>query len=133
MASVSIGINWLYSNKCLHVCQPFECESVHNLREPPGCPPSMSFLFRASSGAPHLPDIFSLKGVWYTILMIIICWIRAHRTRHVRQLSEVADLVRCKRCRRMWALNHNVRVALDWSYEVEQHYEHGTPLPINQR
>lgn len=54
-------------------------------------------------------------GEW---LCLLLPW---HKYKMVRRLSGPADLVQCKHCSRLWAMNHEVMGVLPW-HTVEQFY-----------
>lgn len=54
-------------------------------------------------------------GEW---LCLLLPW---HKFRSVRKLYAGSELVECKHCRRLWAMNHDVQSVLPW-HTVEDFY-----------
>lgn len=55
-------------------------------------------------------------GEW---LCLLLPW---HKYRTVRRLSGQSELVECKHCKRLWAMNHDVHAILPW-HEVKDFHE----------
>lgn len=59
--------------------------------------------------------------------MSFINWVKCKLGFHdfyvVRNLSEVAQKIACRRCHRMWGLNHKIRAIIPWDREIESFYE----------
>jgi hypothetical protein len=53
----------------------------------------------------------------------LACWLKGHSFYSVMWLSERCEKVRCRRCDRAWALNHELHTTLPWDAEVEAFYK----------
>lgn len=50
----------------------------------------------------------------------LICLIFGHKYKLVKNLSYNCQKIKCKRCDKMFSINHNMKTILDWDYELEQ-------------
>jgi hypothetical protein len=52
----------------------------------------------------------------------IKCLLWRHDYKIIKQLSESSQKLKCDNCKRLFAINHDVRVILDWNGSLEQFY-----------
>jgi hypothetical protein len=53
----------------------------------------------------------------------LICLLRGHIFYSVMWCSERCEKVRCRRCDRAYAINHEMRAVLPWDDETERFYK----------
>ncbi len=59
-------------------------------------------------------------GFWNWLL----CWIwPSHKLYVAEQLSEASQRLRCCKCGRQYAINHDVRAVLAWDADFERFYQ----------
>ena len=59
-------------------------------------------------------------GIWNWLL----CWIwPSHILFVAEQLSETSQRLKCAKCGRQYAVNHDARVALPWNDDLERFYQ----------
>lgn len=52
----------------------------------------------------------------------ILCFILNHKFVVIENLSYDAQKLCCKRCHRIFSINHSVKTILEWDYEFEMMY-----------
>ena len=57
----------------------------------------------------------------------LLCKLFGHKYGYVARLSPQSHMLACKRCRKRFAINTDVRVLLDWDLELEDFYTAALP------
>lgn len=56
-------------------------------------------------------------------LKAVICFFKGHPIYSLVWLSERCEKVRCRRCDRLFAVNHEMQAMLPWGPEFEEFYD----------
>ena len=60
---------------------------------------------------------------------ILCSLLERHDFVHMAALSDSSQKLGCKRCKKMFAINHSVRAILPWDYELEMFYRRFPHIP----
>lgn len=53
----------------------------------------------------------------------ILCYLFGHKYQAIKKLSFNCHKLKCKRCDKKFAINHDMKVVLEWDLELEQLHE----------